>query len=330
MAILVTGAAGFIGSHLTLALLDQRQKVFGLDNLNDYYDVQLKQDRLANIKAHTNAKNFTFEKIDLADKTQVDSFFKTHGKDITKIVHLAAQAGVRYSLINPHAYIAANINGHLNILEGARGLNNLESLVYASSSSVYGGNKKIPFSVDDPADSPVSLYAATKRSDELMSYCYSHLFKIPVVGLRLFTVYGPWGRPDMAPIIFCDAIHHQKPVSVFNNGNMKRDFTYIDDVVDGIMKSMDFIPDEDDNGARSKIFNIGNNNAEQLMDFIDLIEHEMGIPVIKEMKPMQMGDVVETYADIDESRKLLGYSPKTTIQSGIPQFVKWYKDYYGV
>lgn len=325
MTVLVTGAAGFIGYSLTKKLLEQGEEVIGIDNLNDYYDVQLKLDRLKNLEHHP---HFQFEKIDISNQQQTQELFQGKAKKINKIVHLAAQAGVRYSLENPHVYIASNIQGYLNILEGARHLDNIESFVYASSSSVYGGNKKVPFATSDDVNMPFSLYAATKRADELMSYSYAHLYKIPMVGLRFFTVYGPWGRPDMAAYLFCNAIRDGKPLSIFNNGEMKRDFTYIDDIVDGVEKAMRFIPEKDENGARVKLFNLGNNQSEKLMDFISVIEQEMDMPVQKDFKPMQMGDVPETYADIDESRSLLGYDPKTKITEGIPQFVRWYKDYY--
>lgn len=327
MTILVTGAAGFIGYSVAKSLLMRGEQVIGIDNLNDYYDVNLKLARLKNLEEYP---NFSFQKVEIGDAEQTAALFQGAAKKVKKIVHLAAQAGVRYSLTNPHAYITSNINGHLNIMEGARHLDGLESFVYASSSSVYGGNKKTPFSTDDPVEKPISFYAVTKRSNELMSYCYAHLYQIPMVGLRFFTVYGPWGRPDMAAYLFCDAMRQNKPISIFNQGDMRRDFTYIDDIVNGVEAAMTYIPPVDDNGARTKVFNLGNNKTEKLMDFISLIESEMGVTAQKDFLPLQAGDLIKTYADIEESKKLLNYSPKITIAEGIPRFVAWYKKYYNI
>lgn len=325
MTVLVTGAAGFIGFHVARKLLDQGKRVIGIDNLNDYYDVSLKEDRLAQIKGHL---NFTFHKMDISDQAEITNLFETHSGEIENIIHLAAQAGVRYSLINPHAYIQSNITGHLNILEASRKLSNLKHLVYASSSSVYGLEKNIPFSIEAKADQPASLYAATKRCDELMSHTYAHLYKIPQTGLRFFTVYGPWGRPDMAAFLFCDTIRKRKPIQVFNHGKMRRDFTYIDDIVAGVLSASDHPAPADQNGVPHRVFNLGNNKSEDLMEFIGVIEKEIGLEAVKEFKPMQMGDIETTYADISESETILGYAPKTSINEGIAKFVLWYKDYY--
>jgi UDP-glucuronate 4-epimerase len=327
MTILVTGAAGFIGYHVAQALLDQGHEVIGLDNLNDYYDVSLKKARLKLLDDHV---NFEFFKIDISDQKKMELFFKGPGARITHILHLAGQAGVRYSVTNPHVYVTSNVMGHLNVLEGARHLKDFKHMVYASSSSVYGANKKMPFSVDDEVNTPISLYAATKRADELMSYTYSHLYKIPQTGLRFFTVYGPWGRPDMSPILFCDAIAQGKPLQVFNNGNMKRDFTYVDDIVAGVLAAMDKPAAPDENGAPYALYNLGNHRSENLMDWIGEMEKAMGIEAIKEFKPLQPGDVIETYADIAATQKDLGYDPKTPISVGVPKFVAWYKQYYKI
>lgn len=322
--ILVTGAAGFIGFHTSLRLLNSGECVVGLDNLNDYYDVTLKQARLKELEKFD---NFTFVKMDIADNDAMQSLWENEGP-FTRVIHLAAQAGVRYSLENPHAYINSNIIGHLNIIESCRHTKNFEHLVYASSSSVYGGNKKSPFSVKDRVDNPVSLYAATKKSDELMSHAYSHLFNIPQTGLRFFTVYGPWGRPDMALFIFTKAICENKPIPVFNNGNMKRDFTYIDDIVSGIIGVLETPPNKDNGENLSRVLNIGNNNSEDLMDFVKLIEEELGQKSEIDFQPMQAGDVRETYADITETTAITGYQPTTNITEGIPKFIEWYKEYY--
>lgn len=322
--ILVTGAAGFIGFHTAKRLLESDQTVVGIDNLNDYYDVTLKEARLKELEKF---ENFQFVKIDIADNDAMKSLWEKQGP-FTNVIHLAAQAGVRYSLENPHAYINSNIVGHLNIIEQCRNTKDFAHLVYASSSSVYGGNTKTPFSVKDRVDNPVSLYAATKKSDELMSHAYSHLFKIPQTGLRFFTVYGPWGRPDMALFIFTKAICDNKPLPVFNNGNMKRDFTYIDDIVTGIIDVLEKPPSKEDGGAPSRILNIGNNNSEDLMDFVKLIEAELGKKADIHFQPMQAGDVHETYADITETTEITGYKPTTNINEGIPKFIEWYNNYY--
>jgi UDP-glucuronate 4-epimerase len=325
MKILVTGVAGFIGSYVAQALLARGDVVYGVDNLNDYYDPQLKLDRLAQFENHD---NFTFVKMDIADTDAVNALFSKFIPDA--VVHLAAQAGVRYSLENPHTYIQSNIVGHLNILEGCRHTPNLQHLVYASSSSVYGGNDKQPFSTTDKVDSPVSLYAATKKSDELMTHCYSHLYKFAATGLRFFTVYGPWGRPDMTPFVFTTAMKDDKAIKVFNYGQMKRDFTYIDDIVNGVIAALDTPSKPDEKGVCHSVYNIGNNAPETLMDYILEIERAYGTEAKKEMMDMQPGDVVETYADIAKTTEDLGYKPTTPISVGIPKFVAWFKDYYGV
>ena len=325
MTILVTGAAGFIGFHVAQTLLEQGKTVIGIDNLNDYYDVSLKENRLAQIQGHP---GFSFIKMDISDQAAIKNLFDAHGAEIVNIIHLAAQAGVRYSLENPHAYIQSNITGHLNILEASRHLPKLKHLVYASSSSVYGLEKNIPFSLDSRADQPASLYAATKRCDELMSHTYAHLYKIPQTGLRFFTVYGPWGRPDMAAFLFCDKIRKGEPIQVFNHGKMRRDFTYIDDIVSGVISAMNHPAPADANGVPHRVFNLGNNKSENLMEFIGVIEAQLGREAIKEYKDMQMGDIEATYADISESQNSLGYDPKTSIQEGLAQFVSWYKGYY--
>lgn len=327
MTVLVTGAAGFVGFHVSQALLARGESVIGLDNLNDYYDVKLKKDRLQQLQK---SPNFSFHKIDLADRSTMEYFFEGAGANITRIVHLAAQAGVRYSVENPHVYIAANVVGHLHILEGARNLKNLRNMVYASSSSIYGANKKVPFSVNDVVNSPVSLYAATKRMDELLSYTYAHLYKIPQTGLRFFTVYGPWGRPDMGVYQFADAIANGTKIKVFNNGNMKRDFTYIDDIVSGVIASLDNVTPNDTDGVPHRVFNLGNHKSENLMAYIGEMEKAFGKTAQKEYLPMQLGDVVETYADIEETTKAIGYHPTTSIATGVPKFVAWYKAYHNI
>lgn len=325
MTILVTGAAGFIGFHTSRALLERGEKVIGVDNLNDYYDVSLKQARLDALGA---AGGFRFEQLDIADRQPVEALIGNHG-DITGVIHLASQAGVRYSLVDPYAYTRANVEGHLVLMETCRGLDRLDHFVYASSSSVYGGNTKLPFSIQDPVDTPLSIYAATKRSMELMAHSYSHIYGMPLTGLRFFTVYGPWGRPDMAAFIFIRKILAGEPIPVFNDGDMRRDFTYIDDIVAGILACLDKPPVAEDGNAPSRIYNLGNNNAEPLMRFISVLEEALGEKADIDFQPLQPGDVPETSADITETIRDLGFTPKTTIDEGLPKLVAWYKDYYG-
>ena len=323
MTILITGIAGFIGSHLARNLLTRGDKILGIDNISDYYDVNLKYDRLNILKKY---KNFIFEKVDISNYTDLEKIIKKH--KVSKICHLAAQAGVRYSLEAPMEYIKSNIVGHLNMLEICRNYE-IKNIVYASSSSVYGGNTKVPFSVSDRVDSPVSLYAATKRSDELMSYTYNHLYGINTIGLRFFTVYGPWGRPDMATWIFTKKIINDEPIEVFNNGNMERDFTYIDDIINGTISILDSCKD-DSNESFSKVYNIGNNKPENLLNFITLIEENLGKKAIKIMKPLQKGDVANTYADIKDIQADYNFKPKTKLVEGIPKFIEWFKNYHNL
>ncbi len=325
MTILVTGAAGFIGFHTAQALLDRGQQVIGLDNLNAYYDVTLKQHRLDRL---TDREGFHFAKVDLADREAVAGLFDRH-KRIETIVHLAAQPGVRYSLENPFAYVEANVTGHLVILEEARRCADLRHLVYASSSSVYGESAKLPFSTQDPADRPVSLYAASKRMDEMMSHAYAHLFGIPSTGLRFFTVYGPWGRPDMAVYGFAKAILSGTPIRVFNKGTLRRDFTYIDDIVSGILGAVDRVPAAADDAAPHRIYNLGNNHPETVSRLVSLLEDAIGKTAIIRHEPMQAGDVTATYADIDDSRRDLGFSPSISLEQGIQRFVDWLREYQG-
>jgi UDP-glucuronate 4-epimerase len=326
MAILVTGAAGFIGFHLSEALLARGERVIGIDNLNDYYDVTLKEARRDRLLRH-NA--YSFEHADIADRVAVESLAKKH-PEITRVISLAAQAGVRYSLENPYAYVHSNILGQVVMLEFCRHLDNLEHFVYASSSSVYGGNTKIPFSVEDRTDSPVSLYAATKKADEHMAHCYSHLFRIPSTGLRFFTVYGPWGRPDMAAYIFTKAIAEGRPVRLFNNGDMKRDFTYVDDIVSGIIGCLEKPPADNGTQAPHAVYNLGNHRSEPLKRFVEILENEIGKKAIIEYAPMQPGDVKETYADIEASVRDFGYKPTTPIDVGLPRFVDWFREFHGI
>ena len=326
MKVLVTGAAGFIGFHLTLALLERGDEVVGVDNLNDYYDPQLKQNRLDVIDANARADAFTFLKEDIADRDAMAALFADYSFDV--VVNLAAQAGVRYSLENPNAYVDSNLVGFVNILEGCRH-SNVGHLVYASSSSVYGMNVKQPFSVEDRVDHPISLYAATKKSNELMAHTYSHLFHIPTTGLRFFTVYGPYGRPDMAYYKFTKAILNGDPIDVYNNGEMKRDFTYIDDIIAGVVRVMDRVPSGQSSkisGAEApyKLYNIGNNNPVTLGLFIAAIEESCGRSAMKSYLPMQPGDVPTTFADIDDLYEDVGFRPLTSIENGIHAFVSWY------
>lgn len=326
MTVLVTGAAGFIGFFLAQRLLAEGQRVYGVDNLNTYYSVQLKHDRLAQLQAHP---QFTFQQMDLGDREAVAQLFAAEPFDC--VVHLAAQAGVRYSLENPHAYGDSNLSGFLNILEGCRH-QSVPHLVFASSSSVYGANRKVPFSTTDHVDHPVSLYAATKKANELMAHAYSHLYGIPTTGLRFFTVYGPWGRPDMAYFKFVDAIAQGKPIQVYNHGKMKRDFTYVDDVVEGIVRVMARAPQpgaSTPDGPPYKIYNIGNNSPVELLTFIEVIETAMGKPAEKVMLPMQPGDVPATYADVDDLMADVGFRPNTPLAEGIARFVDWYRNYFG-
>lgn len=321
---LVTGAAGFIGFFLSKALLDKGEQVIGLDNLNDYYEVSLKESRLAVLKKY---ENFQFYRADLADKEAVFAIFKQHLPAV--VVNLAAQAGVRYSIENPDAYISSNIEGFFHILEACRHYP-VEHLVFASSSSVYGGNKKVPFSTEDQVDKPVSLYAATKKSNELMAYAYSKLYGIPLTGLRFFTVYGPMGRPDMAYFKFAKKIMVGEPIQIYNHGDMRRDFTYIDDIVAGIEKILCHPPGKDENGAAYKIYNIGNNKPEKLMDYISVLERCLGKEAKKEFLPMQPGDVYETYADVTDLMRDFDFKPSTTIEEGLSRFAEWFLDYYKV
>ncbi|MFH7825447.1 NAD-dependent epimerase [Kluyvera chengduensis] len=332
MKYLVTGAAGFIGFHVSQRLLAAGHHVVGLDNLNDYYDVSLKQARLDLLQS----PNFHFAKIDLADNTAMAALFTEAQFD--RVIHLAAQAGVRYSLENPHAYAQANLIGHLNILEGCRH-NKVQHLVYASSSSVYGLNSKMPFSTDDSVDHPVSLYAATKKANELMAHTYSHLYGMPTTGLRFFTVYGPWGRPDMALFKFTKAMLEGKSIDVYNYGKMKRDFTYIDDIVEAIIRLQDVIPEANSDwtvetgspatsSAPYRVYNIGNSAPVELMDYITALEEALGIEAKKNMMPMQAGDVLETSAETQPLYDLVGFRPQTTVKEGVKNFVDWYREFY--
>lgn len=331
--ILVTGAAGFIGFHLSQRLLERGERVLGIDNLNDYYDVNLKRSRLALLQEHP---QFKFCQLDLSDRLGMEKLFADYQPD--RVINLAAQAGVRYSLTHPHAYVESNLIGFTNILEGCRH-NNVKHLVFASSSSVYGANTKMPFSVRDNVDAPISLYAATKKANELMAHTYSYLYGLPTTGLRFFTVYGPWGRPDMALFLFTEAILAGKPIPVFNYGKMKRDFTYIDDIITGVVRVLDRIPQNNPEAStvsspspglavRYKVYNIGNNQPIELLRFIDILEDCLGKKAEKEFLPMQPGDVPATYADIEELVQDVGFRPSIPLEVGIPRFVAWYQSYY--
>src|SRR2546421_1906589 len=334
MTILVTGVAGFIGMHVARRLLEQGVEVAGIDNLNDYYDVRLKEDRLKQLAPFP---NFRFVKLDMADRLGMEGLFGH--RRFQRVVTLAAQAGVRYSLMTPHAYINSNIVGFLNVLEGCRH-NGVEHLVYASSSSVYGANAKMPFSVRDNVDHPISLYAATKKSNELMAHAYSHVYGLPTTGLRFFTVYGPWGRPDMATSLFARAILEGGPIDVFNFGKMQRDFTYIDDIVEGVVRVLDRIPTPNPSFDRSapeaassdapyRLYNIGNDQPVELLTFIETIENAVGKKAVKNMLPRQAGDVVDTHADIEDLRRAVGFAPHTPLKEGVEKFAAWFKAYYG-
>ncbi|WP_313108861.1 NAD-dependent epimerase [Atlantibacter sp.] len=335
MKFLVTGAAGFIGFHVSERLLEAGYQVIGIDNLNDYYDVNLKLARLELLKKHT---RFRFDKIDLADREAIAALFTR--EKFQRVIHLGAQAGVRYSLENPLAYADSNLIGHLNVLEGCRH-NNVEHLLYASSSSVYGLNRKMPFSTDDSVDHPVSLYAATKKANELMSHTYSHLYGLPTTGLRFFTVYGPWGRPDMALFKFTRAIIEGKPIDVYNHGQMRRDFTYIDDIAEAIVRLQAVIPTPNSewtveqgtpatSSAPYNVYNIGNSAPVALMDYISALEQALGKEAIKNMLPMQPGDVLETSADTQALYQVIGFKPQTSVEEGVKRFVSWYKQFYHV
>jgi len=334
-AVLVTGAAGFIGYHLAERLLSEGRSVVGLDNLNDYYDPALKQARLARLEA---TEGFTFARLDLADRQGMEKLFADHAFDT--VVHLAAQAGVRYSIENPHSYVDSNLVGFLHILEGCRHTQ-VRHLVYASSSSVYGANTAMPFSVHHNVDHPLSLYAATKKANELMAHTYSHLYALPTTGLRFFTVYGPWGRPDMALFKFTRKILAGEPIDVFNYGNHRRDFTYIDDIIEGVVRTMDHLPqanpewsgnhpDPATSRAPWRVYNIGNNRPVELMRYIEVLEDCLGMKAEKNLLPMQPGDVPDTYADVTALTEEVGYKPNTPIEEGIKRFVRWYREYYGV
>ena len=334
MKVLVTGAAGFIGMHCALRLLERGNEVLGLDNLSDYYDVRLKEARLAQLAPK---KGFRFVKADVSDREAMRDLFA--GERPAQVLHLAAQAGVRYSIVNPYLYVESNLTGFINVLESCRH-SSVEHLVYASSSSVYGSNAHLPFSVRQNVDHPISLYAATKKSNELMAHAYAHLFALPVTGLRFFTVYGPWGRPDMALFLFTRAILEGRPIDVFNNGRMRRDFTYIDDIVEGVIQVLDrpaagdpgFDPHSPDPGTSSapwRIFNIGNNQPVELLEYIRLLEEALGRKAAKNMLPMQPGDVAETYADVETLERVTGFRPRMPVAEGVRRFVDWYRSYYG-
>ena len=329
MTILLTGAAGFIGLHVAQLLLDRGERVIGIDSLNSYYDPALKDARLEQLRGRN---GFSFHHLDFSDREAMAVLDTAH-PEIDRIVHLGAQAGVRYSIDDPYAYVQANILGHLVMMEFARGrmeCGTFRHFVYASSSSVYGANTDIPFSVEDKADRPMSFYGATKKSNEVMSYSYASLFGIPSTGLRFFTVYGPWGRPDMSPWLFTERILRGEPIQVFNHGQMRRDFTYIDDIADGVIRALDRPAVGIDGAAPNALYNLGNNRPVALLDYIRVIEAACGVPAKLDMKPMQPGDVLETYSDIDASSRDLGYRPSTPIEVGIPRFVDWFKTYHGL
>jgi UDP-glucuronate 4-epimerase len=323
MTVLLTGAAGFIGFGTATALLRRGEPVIGVDNLNDYYSVALKEARLAELGR---LPGFAFHRLDIAERGALQALVERETA-IDRVIHLAAQAGVRYSLVNPHAYIRANVEGQLEVLEACRRVKRLRHLVFASSSSVYGGNTKLPFAIEDRVDTPQSLYAATKRADELMAYCYAHLYRLPMTGLRFFTVYGPWGRPDMAAWIFAEAILAGRPIRVFNRGAMRRDFTYIDDIVEGVLAALDRPPAE---GAAPpyRLYNLGNHRSEELTRFIAVLEAALGRKAVMELAPMEPGDVPATFADISESTRDLGFRPITPIDDGLPRFAAWYRAYH--
>jgi UDP-glucuronate 4-epimerase len=325
VTVLITGSAGFIGYHVSLALLGRGETVLGFDNLNSYYDPALKAARLERLRAHP---GFAFEQADIADLGRVQGLARRARDQITAVVHLAAQAGVRHSLTAPFDYVQSNLVGHMVMLEVCRHeLPALKHLVYASSSSVYGGNTKIPFAVDDRVDRPISLYAATKRADELISHCYSHLYGIPATGLRFFTVYGPWGRPDMAAFLFADAITAGRPITLYNQGEMERDFTYIDDITAGVLAALDRPPPADA-GAPHRLYNLGNHRPVALRQFVAVLEAALGKRAEIELAPLPPGDVIRTSADIEASRRDLGFEPKTPIEDGLPRFVAWYREYH--
>ena len=340
MTILITGSAGFIGYHLTKKLLKSKIKIIGIDNLNSYYDIKLKKARLEDLKKLSKRENvdFIFFQENIENYEEIEKIFKKFNP--TKVVNLAAQAGVRYSLINPSAYIKANIEGFSNILELSKHYS-IKHLIFASSSSVYGGNKKLPFNENDNIDHPVSLYAATKKANELMAHSYSHLYKLPVTGLRFFTVYGPWGRPDMALFLFTEAILNKKEIHIYNNGKMTRDFTYIDDIIESLTRIIEKIPSSNENfdfmhpspsesWSPYKIFNIGNSSPTQLLDYINAIEEATGLKSIRKFMPMQPGDVENTSADTNKLEGWINFKPNTSIREGVKKFVEWYKDYYGL
>ena len=322
--ILVTGAAGFIGFHVARQLLSEGRNVLGLDSLNNYYDPALKQSRVDILRENS---RFEFVRADLADRPAIASLFGKRRFEV--VVHLAAQAGVRHSIEHPHAYVDANLVGFVNILEGCRH-NGCRHLIYASSSSVYGANTKLPFSVADKTDHPVSLYAATKKANELMAYSYSHLYRLPVTGLRFFTIYGPWGRPDMAIFMFTKAILEGTPIRLFNHGRMRRDFTYIDDVTRVVLRLVERVPATDGSGAPAKVYNVGNHHPEELTQVVSLLEKELGRAAVKDMLPMQPGDVTETFADVGDLMREVGYRPETPIEDGLRNFVAWYRGFYKV